>query len=268
MRRPGWMPPIYSSLIPSTPATAGRRPGENPQQFFGLREDIAAIADFIRLYTTRQKRWLSPKFIAGESYGTTRAAGLSAYLSDRHGIAASGIILISTILNFQTLEIPQMATRHRFLSISLTTRLSPISTEARRRASGKILGARGGRGVRHRGIRAAGSPGTARPVNPAQDGRCQVGRFTGLPAAWLDRNDLKITPTEFRKQLLTDDRRIIGRFDAHRRLIRQFSNVEYDPSLLGYLPRTAHVQRLFRFRPHDMRTTCPTTSSATSVSGS
>src|SRR4029077_15096069 len=61
-------------------------------------------ADVIRLYLTKHSRWPSPKFIAGESYGTTRAAGLSEYLHDRFGIDANGIVLISTVLNFQTLQ--------------------------------------------------------------------------------------------------------------------------------------------------------------------
>ena len=62
------------------------------------------VGDFIRLYTTRYKRWASPKFIAGESYGTTRAAGLSGYLQDRHGMYVNGIILISAILDFGTVR--------------------------------------------------------------------------------------------------------------------------------------------------------------------
>ena len=55
-------------------------PGEAPKQFHGVEEDIQSVGDFIRLYATRNKRWTSPKFLAGESYGTTRAAGLSGYL--------------------------------------------------------------------------------------------------------------------------------------------------------------------------------------------
>jgi carboxypeptidase C (cathepsin A) len=79
-------------------------PGEAPRQFHGLEEDIQSVGDFIRLYATRNKRWTSPKFLAGESYGTTRAAGLSGYLQQRYGMYLNGIILISSILNFQTAE--------------------------------------------------------------------------------------------------------------------------------------------------------------------
>ena len=76
--------------------------GENPKQFHDFEKDISSVGDFIRLYTTRYNRWTSPKFLIGESYGTTRSAGLSGYLQDRHGMYLNGIMLVSSILNFQT----------------------------------------------------------------------------------------------------------------------------------------------------------------------
>src|SRR5512139_3674821 len=76
--------------------------GIAPKEWHGFKKDIQSVGDFIRLYTTRNKRWLSPKFLIGESYGTTRAAGLSGYLQERHGMYLNGIMLISSILNFQT----------------------------------------------------------------------------------------------------------------------------------------------------------------------
>jgi carboxypeptidase C (cathepsin A) len=77
-------------------------PGEDPGTFHGVRGDIESVGEFIRLWTSRYGRWASPKFLAGESYGTTRAAGLVNYLQQRHGMYFNGVILISTILNFQT----------------------------------------------------------------------------------------------------------------------------------------------------------------------
>ena len=73
------------------------------KKFWGLSGDIASVGEFIRLYLTRYERWNAPLFLAGESYGTTRASGLSGYLIDR-GIAFNGIILISSVLNFETLS--------------------------------------------------------------------------------------------------------------------------------------------------------------------
>ncbi len=77
--------------------------GQKPKEWHGFKKDIESVGDFIRLYTTRNNRWLSPKFLAGKSYGTTRAAGLSGYLQERHGLYLNGLILISSVLDFTTL---------------------------------------------------------------------------------------------------------------------------------------------------------------------
>src|SRR5580700_9089645 len=89
-----------SDLVFIDPVTTGYSrevPGENANQFHGIEEDVRSVGDFIRLYATRNKRWASPKFIAGESYGTTRAAGLSGYLQQRYGMYLNGIVLISSV---------------------------------------------------------------------------------------------------------------------------------------------------------------------------
>ena len=77
-------------------------PGQEAKQFHGYDRDIESVGAFIRLITSRLQRWSSPKFLIGESYGTTRAAGLAGYLQTRHGLFLNGIMLISSILNFQT----------------------------------------------------------------------------------------------------------------------------------------------------------------------
>lgn len=83
-------------------------PGVDAKQFHGVDEDIQSIGDFIRIFLTKFNLWDAPKFLAGESYGTTRAAGLSAYLHDHLNIYLNGIILISSVLNFQTLDTGQL----------------------------------------------------------------------------------------------------------------------------------------------------------------
>lgn len=77
-------------------------PGEKVREYHGFQRDIESVGEFIRLYTSRNMRWTSPKFLIGESYGTTRAAGLSGYLQERHGMFLNGIMLISSILEFST----------------------------------------------------------------------------------------------------------------------------------------------------------------------
>jgi carboxypeptidase C (cathepsin A) len=94
-----------TDLVFIDPVTTGYSrsiPVDEDQPFHGVSEDIQSVGDFIRLWTSRYERWASPKFLAGESYGTTRAAGLSGYLQRRHGMFLNGIVLISAVLDFAT----------------------------------------------------------------------------------------------------------------------------------------------------------------------
>ncbi len=77
---------------------------KDPKDFHAVRADIQSVAEFIRIYLGKANRWGSPKYIVGESYGTTRAAGLALELQETHGIALSGTILISSIMNFATIS--------------------------------------------------------------------------------------------------------------------------------------------------------------------
>ncbi|MDZ7684547.1 MAG: hypothetical protein U5O39_05700 [Gammaproteobacteria bacterium] len=92
--------------------TGYRRPlsGEeaNPDEFFSFRRDLDSVGEFIRLYTTRNRRWSSPKFLIGESYGTTRASGLAGTLQDRHGLYLNGVMLV-----FRRAELPDPALQGR-----------------------------------------------------------------------------------------------------------------------------------------------------------
>ena len=78
--------------------------GEDPKQFHGVRQDIEAFSEFIRLYITKFGRWSSPKYLLGESYGTVRSAGVGAHLQSRHGIELNGIVLVSSVIDFSTLR--------------------------------------------------------------------------------------------------------------------------------------------------------------------
>src|SRR5208337_3586242 len=71
--------------------------------FFGELGDLDSVGEFIRLWTTRHERWLSPKFLCGESYGVFRAAGLAGHLRSRYGMYLNGLILVSDVLDFATI---------------------------------------------------------------------------------------------------------------------------------------------------------------------
>ena len=77
-------------------------PDKEFKKFAHFKRDIESVGEFINLWLSRNNRWASPKFLAGESYGTTRAAGLAGHLHDRYGIYLNGLILISAVLHFGT----------------------------------------------------------------------------------------------------------------------------------------------------------------------
>jgi carboxypeptidase C (cathepsin A) len=230
--------------------------GEKPKQFHGFKKDIESVGDFIRLYTTRYQRWLSPKFLIGESYGTTRAAGLSGYLQERHGMYMNGIMLISSILNFQTADfhpgndLPYVlflptycatAWYHRRLSDELQRDLRStlkevedfsLSDYARALMQGDDL------------------PDEER-LNIAR----RLARYTGLSEGYIERSNLRIEILRFTKELLRHERRTVGRLDSRFKGIDRDAageHLEYDPSYSNITgPYTAtlndYVRRELKF---------------------
>lgn len=208
--------------------------GEEPKQFHGLKKDIESVGEFIRLYTTRYGRWSSPKYLAGESYGTTRAAGLSSYLQERHGFFLNGIILISSILNFQTayfhpgndlpyaLFLPTYAATawyHRRVAESETMELGAYLAAVEAFATGEYT--------------LALLQGSSLPAERRAGVIEQLARYTGLSADYIDRTDLRINIHKFVKELLRDQRRTIGRLDSRFKGIDRDAVgevVEFDPS--------------------------------------
>jgi carboxypeptidase C (cathepsin A) len=191
-------------------------PGEDPQQFHGFREDLDSVGEFIRLWTVRFGRWESPKFLAGESYGTTRAAGLSHYLQERHGMYLNGIVLLSTVLNFATnrfdsgndlpyaLFLPTYtatAWYHKKLPDDLQKAgLKAAVAESERFAAGEYTQAL------MQGARLSGEQ--------RRDAAAKLSRYTGLSAQYLDNANLRPTISAFDKELLRDQRKTAGRLDS------------------------------------------------------
>lgn len=210
--------------------------GEQPKQFHGFKKDIESVGDFIRLYTTRYGRWNSPKFLAGESYGTTRAAGLAGYLQERHGLYLNGLMLISSILNFQTDEfvpgndlpyilfLPTYAATawyHKRLAEHLQVRdLTDVLAEVERFALEEYSVAL----MRGTSLSAADRTRVA----------AVLARYTGLRQEYILATNLRINIHRFVKELLRDTRRTIGRLDSRftgtdRDAAGEYH--EFDPSL-------------------------------------
>ncbi len=208
--------------------------GEDPKQFHGIEQDVESVGDFIRLYVSRAKRWRSPKYLIGESYGTTRAAGLSGYLQDRHGMYLNGIMLISTALDFMALDfnlgndlphvlfLPTYAATawyHKRLAPDLQADLAKTLAEAEAFAEGEYATAL----LRGSQLAAAERSALAQ----------RIARYTGLSPDYVERANLRVEIFKFCKELLRDQRRTVGRLDS------RFSGVdrdatsaefEYDPS--------------------------------------
>lgn len=209
-------------------------PGQDPKQFHGITEDTQSVADFIRLYLTRSKRWASPKFLAGESYGTTRSAALSGHLQQQHGIFLNGIILISSILNFQTagfaagndlpyaLFLPTYtatAWYHKRLPKDLQGDLKRALEESERFAAGEYT--------------LALMKGDTIPAEERATITKRLARLTGLSPDYIERTNLRIHIQRFDKELLRDQRRTVGRFDSRIKGIDADAagdTPDYDPS--------------------------------------
>jgi carboxypeptidase C (cathepsin A) len=251
----GWAPPPpyalednpeswldRTDLVFIDPVTTGysrASKGQDDDQFHGVDADVQWVAEFIRLWTTRNQRWASPKFLAGESYGTTRAAALSQHLQERHGMFLNGIALISAILEFQTArfdvgnDLPYVlflptytaaAWYHKQLEPELQADLRTTLAEAEAFAGGEYAAAL------FKGSRLA----------PEERERvlAKLGRYTGLPLNYLDRADLRVTIGRFCKELLRDERRTVGRLDGRFLGIDRDAvgeGYEYDPSYSAIL---------------------------------
>jgi len=210
-------------------------PGEKSKQFHGFKKDIESVGDFIRLYTTRYQRWNSPKFLIGESYGTTRAAGLSGYLQERHGMYLNGIMLISSILNFQTADfhpgndLPYIlflptycatAWFHKRLSDELQQDLSATLQEVEAFSLGEYA---------HALLQGDALQGEDRMVIIRK-----LAGYTGLREDYIERTNLRIEILRFTKEFLRFDKHTVGRLDSRFRGIDRDSAgevSEFDPSL-------------------------------------
>jgi carboxypeptidase C (cathepsin A) len=208
---------------------------EDARKFHGVQEDIRSVAEFIRLYTTRNARWDSPKFIIGESYGTTRAAGLSGELRDRERMAVNGIMLLSTVLNFETLafspgnDLPYILYLPSYTAVAWFHKKLPedlqrlplheVLEKAESFAAGEynralLLGAN-------------------LPADTRRQVVNQLARLTGLSESYVERANLRVSLSRFAEELLRDEGRVLGRFDGrYTGYVRDRlgARIEYDPS--------------------------------------
>ncbi|MGH9747473.1 MAG: S10 family peptidase [Candidatus Acidiferrales bacterium] len=209
---------------------------ETFKKFWGVKSDIEAFSEFIRLYITRNERWSSPLFLLGESYGTTRVAG---YLAG-HGISFNGITLLSTVLNFQTLvdnktndepyiflipSFTMIAGYHHKLPADLAQDVARARQEAEKWAAGDY--------------RQALAKGDSLTPEERQKTIEQMARYTGLSKEVIDQANLRIDVQKFTHYLLLDQKIRVGRLDG------RFTGIDpdglldtqfYDPTGSSTLP--------------------------------
>jgi carboxypeptidase C (cathepsin A) len=210
------------------------------RKYWGVQGDIESVGEFIRLYLTRYERWGSPLFLVGESYGTTRAAGLAGHLVDR-GIAFNGILLVSSILNFQTArftqgnDLPYPLFLPTYAATAWYHKKLPAELQAKPLAAflGEVEEWAGG------AYQAALAKGDRLSPGERQEVVKRLARYTGLSETYVDEADLRIEIQRFCKELLRRERRTVGRLDSRFRGTDDNGvgeRPEFDPSMTAIRP--------------------------------
>jgi carboxypeptidase C (cathepsin A) len=241
----------HSDLVFVDPVSTGysrAAQGEKPKEYHGFQGDLESVGEVVRLWTSRHGRWLSPKYLCGESYGTLRAAALSEHLQKRHGMYLNGLVLVSAVLDAGTLEfahgndlpyplfLPTYAAIAHYHGKHGDRPLADVLAEAERFADREYPWTLA-RGARLSTEERAGAV-------------ARLARLTGLSEDYVDRVDLRIEHVRFFTEVLRDRRRTVGRLDG------RFAgwDVDYgrehmsaDPSYQAILgPYTAAVNHYLR----------------------
>jgi carboxypeptidase C (cathepsin A) len=235
-----WLP--QTDLVFVDPVGTGYSRAATPelnQKFWDVQGDIAAMAEFIRVYLLRFGRWDSPVFILGESYGGIRAGGVAGYLADRN-VALNGVFLVSAAMSFHSrsfspgndlpypLFLPTYtatAAFHGKLAPELEADLQKTLREVERWAETDYT--------------VALMKGDRLPPEERRAAVAKLARYTGLSEAYADKADLRIEINGFRKELLRDERRTVGRVDSRWKGIDRAAvadSPEYDPGFVVYAP--------------------------------
>jgi carboxypeptidase C (cathepsin A) len=227
----GWMPASPYRLMdnPDTPldktdlvlvdaiGTGFSRPAdlETAKKFWSVQGDIQSFGEFIRMYITRYERWSSPLYLLGESYGTTRSAGVAGYLAN-YGISFNGITLLSTVLDFQALEFskrndePYILTLPTYTMVAWYHKKLPPDLMAQDPAKTRAE-------VEHWAMTdyaQALAKGDSLTAQERQAVIQQLARYTGLKPEYVEQANLRIDVQWFTHMLLADQKLRVGRLDG------------------------------------------------------
>ncbi|HYK33081.1 MAG TPA: peptidase S10 [Streptosporangiaceae bacterium] len=205
----------HSDLVFIDPVSTGYSraiKGEKSKEFHGYGADIESVAEVIRLWTTRHNRWMSPKYLCGESYGTTRASGIARYLQERAGLYLNGLMLISAFLDSGSVAFapgnddPYVSYLPTYAAIAhyhgkLGDRpLREVLAEAEEYAAGE-----------YRRVLALGARASADERAAAIE---KIAALTGLSPTYVDAVNLRPEHIRFLTELLRDEHKTVGRIDG------------------------------------------------------
>ena len=205
----------HSDLVFIDPVSTGYSravEGEKPGDYHGFTRDLESVGEVIRLWTSRNGRWMSPKFLAGESYGTTRAAGLASHLQERYGMYLNGVMLISAVLEFGTLDftpgndlpytlyLPTYAAIAHYHGMVPDRTLEEVLADAERFAAGRYPNAL--------------AQGNRIPAEYRAEVVGRIAALTGLSEDYVDRVNLRIEHMRFFGEVLRSRRQTVGRLDG------------------------------------------------------
>jgi carboxypeptidase C (cathepsin A) len=206
----------HSDLVFIDPVSTGYSrvvEGDKPADFHGYQRDLESVGAVIRLWTSRHGRWLSPKYLIGESYGTLRAAALADHLQARYGFALNGLILVSTVLDMGTLDdepggndiafvlsLPTFACVAHYHGLLGDRPLAEVRAEAEAFAVGDYARAL--------------LLGHRLPADERRDVVSRLAGLTGLGPDWIERAGVRIASHRFFRELLRDRGLVVGRLDG------------------------------------------------------
>ncbi|WP_026928600.1 S10 family peptidase [Glycomyces tenuis] len=185
--------------------------GEKAKDYHGFTGDIESVGEIIRLWTTRHNRWLSPKFLIGESYGGTRGAGLTDYLQARYGMFLNGVMFLAPAFNMETLYharysdlpnplfLPTYAATAHYHGLHPDRELDDLVAEARAYAD------------EYRAVLAKGQ-------NLAPEERAaavaKIASLAGVSEEYVDNANLRLEHTRYYAELLRHKKLVTGRLDT------------------------------------------------------
>ncbi|WP_019814279.1 S10 family peptidase [Saccharomonospora saliphila] len=205
----------HSDLVFIDPVSTGYSravEGEKPKDYHGFTPDVESVGEIIRLWTSRNGRWLSPKFVAGESYGTLRAAALAAHLQDRHGLYLNGLLLISSVLDMGTIRFTEGNDLPYSLFVPTYAAIAHYHGKHGDRPLDEVLAE--AEDFAARDLPWALRQGARLGADERAEVVSRLARLTGLSESYVDRVNLRIEHVRFFTELLRDRGLVTGRMDG------------------------------------------------------